>query len=133
MIANLRRLVIWHVVLGLASIFAYMTGPGAIARERHTRGPVIALMALFKVLFAWTPYIISGFYSCNVLAERNPRATLAFIWCAIGVGIFTDCLILDLFGTTWHPAPWLLFIALTIALIAIARICAIIWPSVETG
>ena len=76
MIANLRRLVILHVVLGLVSIFAYMTGPGTYAPDRHVRGPVFALVVLFRVLFAWMPYIISGFYSCNVLAERNPRRHL---------------------------------------------------------
>ncbi len=129
MIANLRQLIILHAVLGLISIFSYMTRPGTFSPTRHMPGREIALIVLFKVLFAWMPYIISGFYSCNVLAERNHRATLTFICCAIGVGIIADCMNFNLFGTKWHPASWLLFSAVTIALVAIAKVCATIWRS----
>jgi hypothetical protein len=131
MIANLRRLVILHVVLGLVSVFVYMAGPGLFAPHSHMRGPGIALVVLLKVFFAWMPYIISGLYSCNVLAARNPRATFTFICCAVSVGIVAACLNLNLFGTKWQPAPWLLFTAVTIVLIAIAWVCATIWRSEE--
>jgi len=133
MIRNVRRLAILHVALGLASVIVFWVRPGASLPHSHVRGREIALVAILKVFFAWIPYIISGFYSCNVLPDRNPKATSAFIFIAVGVGIVAACLNLNVFGTKEFPAAWLVFAGVTIVLIAAARVCMAIWGNDVSG
>src|SRR5208337_4278051 len=129
MIANLRRLVIAHFALGLASVLIYWARPGSFALHGRTPGRGIALIVILKVFLAWIPYILSGAYSCDVLPARDPKATFLFISVAVGVGVIAACLNLNLFGMRPSPAPWLVSASVTIALIAAARLCAAIWRS----
>src|ERR1022692_4747322 len=117
-IRSIRRLAILHVALGIASIITYWERPEAFVSHSHIKGREIALIAILKVFFAWTPYFISGYYSCNVLPERNSRATSVFIFIAIGVGIVAACLTLNVFGMKESPATWEVFAGVTIALLA---------------
>ena len=130
MIANLRRLVIVHIALGLASVFVYWARPGTfIPQLNMAAGRGFAFIFILKVFLAWIPYILSGLYSCDVLAARDPKATIAFISFAVGIAIIAACLNLNLFGMRESPSPLLVFAGVTIALIAAARLCAAIWRS----
>jgi len=131
MIANLRRLVIAHFALGLASLVVCWARPGLFAAQFHARGRGVALIAIFNVVLAWLPYILSGAYSCDVLPERDPKATFVFISFAVGIGVLAACLNLNWFGIESPPAAWLVSVGVTIALLAAARLCAALWRSVE--
>jgi hypothetical protein len=133
MIRNIRRLIVLHLALGLASIITYAARPGAFAPPGHSRGWNIALAALLKVLLAWTPYFISGYYSCEALASRDPKATLAFIYIAIGVTLIASALNLNLFRMSSPAAPLVVFGGVTIVLLASARLCAAIWRHDVSG
>ena len=131
MLANVRRLMIAHFVLGLASVLLYWALPGGIGPHINAPGRGFALMVIVKVFLAWIPYLISGAYSSNLLPARSPKATTAFICIAVGVAIFAACLNLNLLGMPQSPAPWLVAVGVTIALIAAARLCAALWRSDE--
>jgi hypothetical protein len=122
-----------HLALGLASVSTYAARPGAFAPPGHSRGWNIALAALLKVFLAWTPYFISGYYSCDVLSSRDPKATLAFIYLATGITIVAACLNLNIFRMNVPPAPIIVFGGVTIALLAGARVCAAIWRHDVSG
>ncbi len=127
MIANIRRLVIAHFALGLASVLVYWAGPGSLVP--HARGPGrgIALVVLVKVFLAWIPYLLSGAYSCDVLPACDRKATFVFIALAVGVGSIAACLNLNFFAMQSTRALWLVPAGVTITLIAAARLCAAIW------
>jgi hypothetical protein len=127
MIRNFRRLLILHFALGIVSIVAYFMRPGSHAPHDARSGRTFALTVLLKVFLAWTPYIISCFYACNVLPPRDAKATTLFIFVAVAVGIVAACLNMGLFGMNASPAPPLVFAGVTIVLIATARLCATIW------
>jgi small-conductance mechanosensitive channel len=133
MFGNLGLLVIAHFALGLVAVFVYGTRPGAFASHGHMAGRMLALLVIAKVFVAWLPYLISGFYSCTVLPERDPKATRVFISVAVGVGIIAACLILNLFGMREPPAPLLVFGGVTVALLAAARMCAAVWRNEASG
>jgi hypothetical protein len=133
MIKNIRRLIILHFVLGLLSVITYAARPGAFAPPSHARGWNIALAALLKVLLAWLPYFISGYYSCDVLASRDPKATLAFSYIATAIALVAAAVNLNLFNLSVVPTPLLVFGSVTIALLADARVCAAIWPRDVSG
>jgi hypothetical protein len=130
MISNYRRLVILHLVLGLVSVAVYFMRPGSVASHGHVPGRMIAITAVVKVFVAWIPYFISGYYSCGILPQRDPKATLAFIAIAVGVALVAACL--NLIGTRASPAPLLVFAGVTVALLASARLCAAIWRDEES-
>jgi hypothetical protein len=132
MIKNFRRLVILHLVLGLVSIFAYFMRPGSVSPHGHLAGRMIALTVIIKVLVAWIPYFISGYYSTDVLPQRDPRATLAFMAIAVTITVIAACLTLNLFGTRMTSAPPLVFAGATVLLVASARLCAAIWRDEES-
>jgi hypothetical protein len=130
---SVRRLVILHVALGIASVIAYWQRPDGFLSHAHVRGREIALFAILKVFLAWIPYFVSAYYSTSVLPEHSPRATTAFIFTAVGVSIVAACLNLNLFRMTESPAGWLVFAGVTIVLIGAARLCAAIWRNDESG
>jgi hypothetical protein len=125
--ANVRRLVIAHFALGLASVLVVWGRPGGFAPHFRFQGRGFALLVIINVFLAWIPYLVSGAYSSDLLPERSPRATIAFISIAVGVAVIAACLNLNLFGMHEFPPPWLVSIGVTIALIAAARLCAAIW------
>ena len=128
-IANISRLVIAHLALGLASVFVYWARPGGLSQPLHMSGLKIAVAVVLMVFVAWIPYFLSGVYSCNVLAARDPKATLVFICFAVGVGITAACLNLNLIGMTQSPSPLLVSAGVAIVLLAAARLCSAIWRS----
>jgi hypothetical protein len=129
MINNFRRLVILHFVLGLVSIASYCMRPGSLSAHGHLAGRTIALTALIKVFLAWIPYLISGYYACDVLPRRDPNATLAFIAIAMVIGVAAACV--NLLAPRGSPAPLLAFAGVTVLLLASAKVCATIWRDEE--
>jgi hypothetical protein len=131
MINNFRRLLILHFVLGLVSVAVYFMRPGSFAPHGHLAGRMIALTAIVKVFIAWIPYFISGYYSCDVLPQRDPKATLTFMAIAVGISIVAACL--TLLATRASTTPLLVFAGVTVMLLASARLCAAIWRDEEPG
>jgi hypothetical protein len=127
MLANVRRLGIAHFALGLASVLVFWGRPGGLAPHLRFQGRGYALLVIINVFLAWIPYIVSGAYSSDLLPARSPKATFAFISMAVVVALVAACINLNLFGMQRAPAPWLVAIGVTIALIAAARMCAAIW------
>jgi hypothetical protein len=129
MINNFRRLVILHLVLGLVSVAVYFMRPGSYAPHGHLAGRIIALTAIVKVFVAWIPYCDSGYYACDVLPRRDPKATLTFMAIAVGISIIAACL--TLLATRASTIPLLVFAGVTVLLLASARFCAAIWREEE--
>src|SRR5579859_4983861 len=79
MYKNLRRLVLLHISLGVCLIVVYALRPGGIRHPINIRARApFALSVIGMVLLAWAPFLISGFYACGSLVERNPKAIIAF-------------------------------------------------------
>jgi hypothetical protein len=127
MFKNLRRLVLVHVSLGLGLVVVYGLRPGGIHHPSYIRGRMLALSVIGLVLLAWAPFIVSGFYACNSLAERNPKATVVFSWSATAIFIVAACLSLNLVGFQHRPSNLAVSLAVTVALLAVARLCRGIW------
>jgi hypothetical protein len=125
MINNYRRLVILHFILGLVSVAVYFMRSGSFAAHGHHDGRMIALTTIVKVFLAWIPYFISGYYSCDVLPQRDPKATFAFMAIAVGISVIATCVII--LASRASAAPLLVFAGVTVLLIASARLCAAIW------
>lgn len=130
MYKNLRRLALLHIALGLCLIVVYSVRPGGIRHPVNIRGRApFALSVIGLVLLAWAPFLISGFYACGKLVERNPKATIAFCWTAIAMFIVAACLSLNLAGFQNRPSNFAISLGLTIALVAVARLCGGIWKT----
>jgi hypothetical protein len=127
MFKNLRRLVLVHISLGLLLIAAYSVRPRMPSHPvgLRDRAP-FALSVIGMVLLAWAPFIVSGFYACDKLVERDPKATLAFIWSAIAIAIVAACLSLGLHDRGSKVA---ISLGVTAALIVAARVCSGIWKA----
>lgn len=133
MFANLRRLILVHLALGLATIVVYWSRPGSITPPADIRDrSFFALSVIGMVLLAWAPYVVSGFYACNKLAERKPRATTAFSCAAVAIAVCAACFSVNLLGLQTPPSDFLVSLGTTIALIAAARVCAGIWQAVSS-
>jgi uncharacterized membrane protein YhaH (DUF805 family) len=130
MFKNLRRLVLVHISLGILLIAAYSVRPPMRSHPvgLRDRAP-FALSVIGLVLLAWAPFIVSGFYACDKLVERDPKATLAFIWSAIAIAIVAACLSLNVMGLHDRPSKVAVSLGVTIALIAAARLCSGIWKA----
>jgi hypothetical protein len=130
MFKNLRRLVLLHISLGICLIVVYRLRPGAIGHPVTIRDRApFALSVIGMVLLAWAPFLISGFYACSTLVERNPKAIVAFSWSAIAIFIVAACLSLNLGGFPNRPSNFAISLGVTIALLAAARLCCSIWKA----
>jgi hypothetical protein len=128
MFKNLRRLVLLHISLGVCLIVVYAMRPGGIRHPMNIRGRApFALSVIGMVLLAWAPFLISGFYACDNLVERNPKATIAFCGSAIAIFIVAACLSLNLGGFHVRPSNLAISVGVTLALMAAARLCRGIW------
>ena len=128
MFKNLRRLVLVHISLGIGLIVVYGLRPGGIRHPMSIRGRApFALSVIGMVLLAWAPFLISGFYACDILVERNPKATIAFCGSAIGIFIVAAFLSLNLLGFHDRPSNLAVSAGVTLALMAAARLCRGIW------
>ncbi len=130
MFKNLSRLILLHISLGLCLIVVFSLRPGGVRHPLNIRDRVpFALSVIGLVLLAWAPFLISGFYACNALVERNPKAIVAFSWSAIATFIVAACLSLNLGGLQNRPSNFAISLGITIALIAAARLCRGIWKA----
>jgi hypothetical protein len=130
MYKNLRRLVLVHIALGLGLIVVYSLRPGGIRHPISIRGRApFALSVIGMVLLAWAPFLISGFYACGKLVERNPKATTAFTGSAIVIFLVAAFLSLNLGGFQSRPSNFAVSLGITVALVAAARLCSGIWKA----
>ena len=130
MLKNIRRLVLLHISLGLGLIVVYSLRPGGIRHPLNVRGRApFALSVIGLVLLAWAPFLISGLYASSSLVERNPKAIVAFSWSAIAIFIVAAYLSLNLGGFQNRPSNFAISLGVTIALIAVARLCCGIWKA----
>jgi hypothetical protein len=127
LIQNPRRLGITHACLGLAAAFVYWVRPGTftphLVRFFHDVSPI------YLTFVAWIPYAIAFLVSNAMLAGRNPKAILAYIFLASAVTVCASGLYLNLFGTHTTLSPVLLAGGVTITLLAAVGLCALIWRS----
>lgn len=103
--------------------------PGSFSGHGHLAGRAIALTVIIKVFLAWIPYFVSGYYACDVLPRRDPNATLAFMAMAMCISVVAACV--NMLAPSGSPAPLLSFVAVTVLLLASARLCAAIWRDEE--
>jgi hypothetical protein len=129
MLKNLRRLVLVHIALGVGLIVVYALRPSAMRHPLHMRGRMLALSVIGMVVLAWAPFLISGFYACNSLVERDPKAAIAFSWSALAIFIVAACLSLNLASFQNRPSNLAVSLGVTVALLAAARLCAGIWKA----
>jgi hypothetical protein len=128
LIQNPRRLGIAHACLGLAAAFIYWMRPGTFT-------PVLSkynfrdISPIVDTFAAWVPYLIAFFVSKSLLANRNPRATIAYIVLATVVTAVASGLYLNLFTKESVFSPHLIDCGVVIALIAAVGLCAAIWRS----
>jgi hypothetical protein len=126
MIVNPRRLFVSHFCLAILAAFAYWTRAGTFTPHRPGYGDI---SYIFLTFFVWIPYLISGIYSRQLLAARSQAATILFIATSIVITVIATCMYLDLFGMKSTYPPIIVSIAVTIALLAAAKLCAVLWPS----
>jgi hypothetical protein len=129
LIQNPRRLGIAHGCLGLVAAFVYWVRPGTFTPHLVVYTYFKDVSPIYMTFIAWVPYAIAFFVSKSLLAGRNPKAVLAYISFATAIMVAASGLYLSLFGMRAALSPILLAGAVTLALIAAAGICAVIWRS----
>ncbi len=128
LIQNPRRLGIAHVCLGLGAAFVYWVRPGTFT-PHLVKFSFRDASPIYMTLVAWIPYVIAFLVSNALLAGRNPKAVLAYIFLASVVTVGASGLYLDLFGMHVTLSPLLLAGCVTITLLAAVGLCAAIWRS----
>jgi len=78
---------------------------------------------------AWIPYVIAFLVSNAMLAGRNPKAVLTYIFLASVVTLAAGGIYLNLFGMHATLSPAFLAGGVTIILLAAVGLCAAIWRS----
>ena len=129
LIQNPRRLGIAHGCLGLVAAFVYWVRPGTFTPHLVVYTYFKDVSPIYMTVIAWVPYIIAFFVSKSLLEGRNPRAVLAYISIATAITVAASGLYLSLIGVHAALSPILIAGAVTLALIAAAGICAVIWRS----
>src|SRR5258708_6333524 len=128
LIQNPRRLGIAHACLGLAAAFVYWARPGTFT-PHLARLSFRDVSPIYMTATAWIPYVIAFVVSKAILANRNPKAVLAYILLASVVTVGASGLYLNLFGMHATLSPALLAGGVTITLLAAVGLCAAIWRS----
>jgi threonine/homoserine efflux transporter RhtA len=120
-----RNVVGVHWVLAIVSAVSLLVLlPAQGLNTSFTRGA--GLVIVFETIFGWAPYVVSGFYAPSVL-DGNHRAVIAF---TIGAVLITGLAIsfyLNVFALHEKPPLILISICVTMGLLALARLCQMIW------
>jgi hypothetical protein len=128
LVQNPRRLGIAHACLGLAAAFVYWARPGTFT-PHLTRLSFRDASPIYLTAIAWIPYLIAFLVSKKILANRSPKAVLAYIFLALVITVGASGLYLNLFGVYATLPPVLLAGGVTITLLAAVGLCATIWRS----
>jgi hypothetical protein len=128
LIQNPRRLGIAHACLGLAAALIYWIRPGTFTPviSKYNLRDVSPIVDTFS---AWVPYLIAFFVSKSLLANRNPKATIAYIFLATVVMVVASGLYLNLFTKELMFSPHLIDCGVVVALLVAMGLCAAIWRS----
>jgi hypothetical protein len=134
MLANLRRLAIAHVCLGLIAAFAYWIRPGTVTVPMRWSVPHFAdVVPIVATSIAWFPYLISMIVCRALLLSRDPKATLLFVVFATVITAAFAAILLNLVGLRKPLAPILVSLLLTLALVATSGLCSVLWPNDASG
>jgi hypothetical protein len=128
LIQNPRRLAIAHTCLGLAAALVYWVRPGAFT-PHLVKYSFRDVSPIYMTFATWVPYVIAFLVSKATLADRDPKAVLAYILLASAVTAGAGGLNLNLFGMNATLSPVLLAGGITIILLAAIGLCAAIWRS----
>jgi hypothetical protein len=114
-----------HWVLGIFSAISLF--PLLPAQGIYTSGTSGAgLVMVFQTIFGWAPYLISNFYARSVLGG-NYRAVIAFTIGAVLITGLAAAFYLNLIALNAKPSLILISVCVTIGLLAVARLCQMIW------
>jgi hypothetical protein len=129
LIQNPRRLGVAHACLGLIAAFIYWIRPGTFV-------PVIPtynfrdISPIVDTFTAWVPCLIAFFVSKSLLANRNPKAVIAYILLATVVTVVAGGLYPNLLQTKDSMlSPHLIDCGVVVSLLAAVGLCATIWRS----
>ncbi len=75
---------------------------------------------ILATVIAWLPYVVSFFVSRSLLVTQNSKATPVFIVAAIVITLSSVIAYLNLFGLRNPPPPFLVAVAVTLALVLAA-------------
>ena len=128
LIQNSRRLGVAHACLGLVAAFIYWIRPGTFipVLPKHYFHDISPIVDTFT---AWVPYLIAFFVSKSLLANRNPKAVIAYIVLATIVTVFAGGLYLNLLPKVAMFSPHLIDCGVVVALLSAVGLCATIWRS----
>jgi hypothetical protein len=128
LIQNPRRLGVAHACLGLIAAFIYWIRPGTFipVLPKYNFRDISPIVDTFT---AWVPYLIAFFVSKSLLANRNPKAVIAYIVLATVVTAVAGGLYLNLLTKDSMYSPRLIDCGVVVALLAAVGLCATIWRS----
>jgi hypothetical protein len=131
LIVNPRRLLIAHVCFGIASAVGLWVRPGTFTPHLPGRVGMGGSPSAFIVVdtaIAWLPYVVAAFVARRLLCDRDDKAVYVYIVFAAIVAVVSIGLYLNAFHPPAAPSPILVSIGTVLALVAIAVMCASIWP-----
>jgi hypothetical protein len=132
LIVNPRRLLIAHVFLGIASAIVFWVRPGtftAYLPGRVGMGGSPSIFILADTCIAWLPYVVGMLVARRLLSDRNDKAIYVYIALATIVAVISIGFYLNALRVPSAPSPILVSVGATLALVAIAVVCASIWHS----
>jgi hypothetical protein len=120
------RKILWvvHWVLGILSAMSLWSLVPAQGLNIATSGS--GLLKVVQTILGWAPYAISGFYAPSLL-DGNYRGVIAFAIGAVAITGLSVCFYLNLFSLSQKPSLILISVGVAISLIALARLCQMIW------
>ena len=121
-----KLLVAVHWVLGILSAVSLWTLLPAQGLIIATSGS--GLLKVIQTTLGWAPYLVSGFYASSLL-DGNYRAVLAFTIGSLVITAVAVSFYLNIYALNNRPPLIFVSIGVTICLIALARLCQMIWPS----
>jgi hypothetical protein len=113
-----------HWVLGILS--AISLWPLLPVRGVNTATSGIGILTILQTILGWAPYVVSGFYARSVL-DGNYRGVIAFTIGAILITVLSVGFYLNIFRLPDKPNLVLISICVTLGLLALARLCQVIW------
>ena len=119
-----QRIRVVHWVLAAAASFSLWTGAPIPHFNAFSRGAGWILIVLS--ILGWGPYVISWFYS-RALLNGSSRAVNTFSVGAILVTLLAAGFYQNVFAFQDKPPTLLVSAAVTLSLVALAKLCSIIW------
>jgi len=128
LLQNPRRLMILHVVLGVAAALLLWIRPGTFTPSLRGLGFRDA-SPILQTAIAWWPYALSYLYTKSILSNRSRVAVYCYAAVAAAVTAISGGLYLSGLGhqpSDARPA-WLVSLGVAIALLLAGYVCGSIW------